>query len=180
MFGVFEAKDFYTNLAIIAKLFHEDIKNLKQMVWNGKRIRVYAFGDYAFLCEVYGLSGAASKFPCLWCTCSNQEIQEPRSDRPEQPLRTIKSIKENFKQFQINGSKKQLVSDFMNAIHEPLWPVSISRVCPPYLHVLLGVVKKHNDLLEDDCHNIDLQIAEDLAEMDTPEPVMNISLLMSM
>ena len=64
----------------------------------------------------------------------------------------------------------------MNAIHEPLWPVSISRVCPPYLHVLLGVVKKYNDLLEDDCHNIDLQIAKDQAEMDTPEPVMNISL----
>ena len=64
----------------------------------------------------------------------------------------------------------------MNAIHEPLWPVSVWRVCPPYLQILLGVVKKHNDLLEDDCHNIDLQIAKEQAEMDTPEPVVNISL----
>ena len=64
----------------------------------------------------------------------------------------------------------------MNIIHEPLWPVSVSGVCPLHRHILLGIVKKHNDLLEDDCHNTDLQIAKEQAKMDTTAPVVYISL----
>ena len=36
-------------------------------------------------------------------------------------------------------------------------------VCPPYLHILLGIVKLHHDLLETECHKLDLQIGERLA-----------------
>ena len=43
-----------------------------------------------FLCDMYGLSGPASKFPYLWCTCSKQEILKPRRDRPEEVVRNIK------------------------------------------------------------------------------------------
>ena len=154
VFGLFEVIDFYTNVAIIARLFQEDVQNLKQMMWRGKEIHVYVFGDCPFLCAMYGLSGSASKFPCRWCTRSKQEIQKLLSDRLEKPLRTVKSIKGICKQLQIHGSK-QLASEFMNVIHEPLWPVPVSRVGPPHLHILLRVVKKHHDLLEDDCHSID-------------------------
>ena len=34
---------------------------------------------------------------------------------------------------------------------------------PPYLHILLGIVKRHHDMLEKECHSIDLQIADVLA-----------------
>ena len=68
----------------------------------------------------------------------------------------------------------------MNVIHKPLWPIGILRVCPPYLHILLGIVKKHHDLLKDDCHVIDLQIAEEMAKADEntteEEECQNISL----
>ena len=56
-----------------------------------------------------------------------------------------------------------LASNFNNIIHQPMWDVKINQVCPPYLHILLGIVKKHHYLLENELHKIDLQIAEDIS-----------------
>lgn len=44
-----------------------------------------------------------------------------------------------------------------------MWDIKICRVNPPYLHVLLGIVKKHNDFLEDQLHAIDIEIAKEIA-----------------
>ena len=49
-------------------------------------------------------------------------------------------------------------------IHEPLWDIEISNVCPPYLHILLGIVKKHHDLPEEECHAFDQKIAKEIVE----------------
>ena len=38
------------------------------------------------------------------------------------------------------------------------------HICPPYLHILLGLVKKHHDLLEAATHSIDLEIADEKAK----------------
>ena len=39
---------------------------------------------------------------------------------------------------------------------------------PPYIHILLGIIKKHHDLLEHACHTLDKQITSTLAkETDT-------------
>ena len=43
----------------------------------------------------------------------------------------------------------------------------VKHICPPYLHILLGIVKKQHDLLEAATHKIDLQIANDIAEQST-------------
>ena len=61
----------------ISIFIHLSTYKLKQMDWNGKKIQVLLFGDYAFLCNLYGLSGPAGKFPCVWCTCSKDDIQMP-------------------------------------------------------------------------------------------------------
>ena len=37
------------------------------------------------------------------------------------------------------------------------------QICPPYLHILLGIVKKHHDLMELECHNLDELVAVDVA-----------------
>ena len=36
------------------------------MNWCEKNIRVFLFGDYEFLCSMYGISGACGRHPCLW------------------------------------------------------------------------------------------------------------------
>ena len=47
---------------------------------------------------------------------------------------------ENFKK---DGKQNMsLASSFNNVIHKPMWDVKVKHVCPPYLHMLLGIVKK--------------------------------------
>ena len=173
--GIFEAKDYYPNLITMTSIFHDGIKGLKDMIWHNKKIKLYVFGDYAFLCSLYGLSGPAGTYPCVWCHCRKNDIQKPISDRDETP-RTLSTIKQNYKQFKIKGCQKTYASECNNIIHNPLWPVAVSRVCPPYLHILLGVVKKHHDLLECACHDIDLLIAKEIAECEVDVPILNITL----
>ena len=44
------------------------------------------------------------------------------------------------------------------------WHISINHVCSPYLHILLGIAKRHHDMLEKECHSIAFQIADVLAK----------------
>ena len=160
--GCFYTKDIYENLIKIAKIFHNDINELKKMKWKGKRIRVFLFGDYAFLTSLYGLSGSCGIHPCLWCTVKKHQIQEGQADVTS--YRTLKTLDEDYNRFCTEcNKKKEKVSQFNNVLHPPLWRIPLARVCPPYLHILLGVVKKHHDLLEEHCHKIDLAIAQELA-----------------
>ena len=43
--------------------------------------------------------------------------------------------------------------------------VPIEQTAVPYLHITLGVVKKHDQLLEQRCDEIDQMIAEERAEL---------------
>ena len=42
--------------------------------------------------------------------------------------------------------------------------MSLSQVAPPYLHIHLGVGKKHHDLFGKDCRNLHKNIAASMAE----------------
>ncbi|XP_064639775.1 uncharacterized protein LOC135495245 [Lineus longissimus] len=53
--------------------------------------------------------------------------------------------------------------NYNNVINEKLIGIRLNQVCVPYLHILLGVVKKHHEMLEEECHTLDLLIAEDQA-----------------
>ena len=50
----------------------------------------------------------------------------------------------------------------------PILDIVLTHVAPPYLHLLLGIVKKNHDLLERDCHYLDKQTAQSLAKEETP------------
>ena len=52
---------------------------------------------------------------------------------------------------------------FNNVILRPILDIELEQVVPPYLHILLGVVKKHHDHLEKDCQSLDDQLAQSLA-----------------
>ena len=78
--------------------------------------------------------------------------------------RKLKKIKNHHNDFKAKGKGKlSVASSYKNCIHEPLLDINISHVCPPYLCILLGIVKKHNDLLEEKVHEVEIQIAEEIS-----------------
>ncbi|XP_067667443.1 uncharacterized protein [Haliotis asinina] len=159
IFNIFEAKDTRKNLEIALSPYCEQFKQLNGQTWHGKHLRIFLFGDYDFLSKVYGISGAAAKFPCLWCHASKFQIQKDPESREYVEGRTLKTLKRDHRQFVEKGQGKiENAGAYHNAIHQPLFPVHINRVCPPYLHILLGVVKKHHVMLERECHELDLLI----------------------
>ena len=61
VFSIFEAKDNLTNLRLSLSRFKGQVRMLSKVMWENKNIRVFLFGDYEFLCAMYGLTGANGK-----------------------------------------------------------------------------------------------------------------------
>ena len=55
-----------------------------------------------------------------------------------------------------------------NVINYPLFKVPLCHICPPYLHIVLDIVKKHHAMLENECHKLDEDIATYLAQTNQP------------
>ena len=112
---------------------------------------------------------------CVKCTefqeqqvCTNAcGVLSPRpTHRGVQTIsyRTLKSLRKDHRQFLGHGKgKKGNATKFNNTVTSAVWHTSINHVCPPYLHVLLGIVKRHHDMLEKQCHSVDLEITDILA-----------------
>ena len=58
----FKGRDYHNNLVKALGPLHEQINKIQEMKWKGKRVRTFAFGDYEFLCKLYGISGACGTF----------------------------------------------------------------------------------------------------------------------
>jgi hypothetical protein len=141
------------------------VQSLKNLVWEEKRVTVFLFGDFAFLSGNFGLSGAAGTHPCLWCLAVNKEnqgIQLPPDTNNLPKLRTLDMLKSDHQKFLVLGNGiKSNVGQYNNCLHEPLLDIELECVAPPYLHILLGVVTKHHQLLKEVADNIDTKISED-------------------
>ena len=61
------SKDSGYNLREILSTYRREIDALENLTWQEKTITLHKFGDNDFLCNVYGPSGAAGTYPCLWC-----------------------------------------------------------------------------------------------------------------
>lgn len=62
IFSIFEAKDSISNLRTCLGRYCSQIDMLQKQTWNQKTIRVFLYGDYEFLCAMYGLSGASGEY----------------------------------------------------------------------------------------------------------------------
>ena len=163
MIGYAKVKDTPHNLKLIFDEFKENIDNLNGMEWEGKKIKLFIVGDYAFLANIYGLSGASGKHPCLWCLDTKQDMQSYASSKYPSQTRTLEQLKTNHQHFVETGNSKiKEASKFNNVIREPLLNIPLNQVAPPVLHILLGVVKKHHTILEDYCDSLDIEIIDDL------------------
>ena len=65
--------------------------------------------------------------------------------------------------YRYRRSKMKVAKLHNNAIRWPIVHIELDCVALPCLHILLGITKKHHDLLEDECHSLDKLIAESLA-----------------
>ena len=75
IFSIMEAKDRSTNLLLCLERYKAHIEQFRKVKWEGKTSRVFLFGDYDFLCAMYGLSGTSGRHPCLWCEISSDMLK---------------------------------------------------------------------------------------------------------
>ena len=135
----------------------DELVALQSHSWNGKAIKVFLNGDYDFLCKMYGLSGPQGTYPCLWCLMPRRDMNNP-ADQCQH--RSVESLLADNKKFmdEADGERKQ-ANKFFNSLHAPLLRLDLENVCPPYLHILLGVVLKHHKFLENAAHDLDEKVA---------------------
>ena len=139
MIGYAKVKDTHDNLRLIFEEFSEPISILCNEQWNGKTMRVFMFGDYKFLADIYGLSGAASKHPCIWCLKTRGEMQSFCPTKSKE--RTVQQLIGDNNRFQEENKGKNHVSEYNNALRRPLIDIDINQVAPPILHILLAITK---------------------------------------
>ena len=159
LIGMACIKDSRENMEIFFESVRKQLVDVSNLVWNGKTIKLFLFGDYDFLCKIYGISGACGNYPCLWCLTKKSDIQCKQGQQPE---RTLASLSEDHRRF-INFGKgdKKCASCYNNCIHSPLLDIPLDRVTPPYLHCLLGITKRHHTLLEDAADELDRLVFRD-------------------
>lgn len=160
----FNGKDYHSNLQEILKPYNQQIEELRKMTWKEKTVRVFLYGDYDFLCKLYGISGACGTYCCIWCYTATKDIQNINNDACTVKKRKLSTIKRFVHLFQTTGKgKKNKAAEYFNCIKIPIMNFPLTNVCPPYLHILLGVVKRHHVLLEIECNKLDTTIAWHIA-----------------
>ena len=111
------------------------------------------FGDYEFLCPMYGLSGANGKYPCLWCKIKLDQLEIPLATRGKCTARTLDNLTEDHNVFvnRYHGNIKK-AKFALNVINPRFFDVPITHVCIPGLHVGMGIVVKLVKVLRDLCN----------------------------
>ena len=155
-----------SNVEICLGPLSEQLSVLFKTKWNGKKIRAFLTGDYCFLCQVYGLSGAKGVYCCLWCFITSKEMQlDPEDREDDQDRRTLKYLHKHHQRFleQANGDKTKAKLHY-NVVEEPILPFQLDHVSPPELHIRTGITKKCHDLLLIDLNSIELGLGHLIIE----------------
>ncbi|KAL5475984.1 hypothetical protein EMCRGX_G025876 [Ephydatia muelleri] len=66
------------------------------------------------------------------------------------------------------GSIRRDAQKFLNSISLPIFNIPVSQVCPPGLHITLGIFTKLFHLLEAACHQLDLELALHITDFTGP------------
>ena len=112
---------------------------------------------------MFELSRPAGKHPCLWCDITKEQIQTAPADRIEPRPRTLATLQKDHDDYVASGCDKSKVQYFNNCVEKLIWNMfEITRVVPPYLHVHLGIVKKHDALLEVKANKLNQELAVDM------------------
>ena len=150
-----DIKDTYDNLFTLMTFISSQIEELKRLTWKGKKMRVFVCGDYDFYCKVFGIAGATGTHFCIWCDITKKQLQEQGGDTHCE-ARTLERISEQVNLYEDEGmAQKQVMKEYENCINRPMLDIEIDHVVPPYLHILLGLMKRHHELLEEVANDLD-------------------------
>ncbi|XP_047136315.1 uncharacterized protein LOC105850584 [Hydra vulgaris] len=161
VFNIFEASDCKTNLKFSLSRFKSEIDLLQNTIWREKQIRVFLFGDYKFLCAIYGITGATGRHPCLFCNITRQGMSTPIKDNIE--MRSLETLDSHLEKYKNHGSDPKFAKLCDNVIDQRLFNVPLDQIGIPALHISLGTYLKFFNMLEDSCHTIDVKIAGRMA-----------------
>ena len=136
VFSILEAKDNKSNLMLCLERFKTHIAKFSQVKWAERNFRVFLFGDYEFLCTIYGLSGASGRHPCLWCHITKDKLAVPLSERVNMfTPRSLESLKNDHRNFvytyNSNLAKTKLAN---NVISSVFFDIPLENICIPGLH----------------------------------------------
>ena len=169
IFCNFYAPDNRTNLGLTIPLYSNQIQELDGHVWNGKTIKVVACGDCEFIFKTYGLAGAQGTYPCFLCLISNKDMRLPRKKQGSVKPRTLASIIKDYKQYKRAGCPVKKQAEYHNVTGEPYLRLELSKIVPPYLHILLGLTLKEFKLLLKFCFDLDIKLALIMVYEATPD-----------
>ncbi|GFO19282.1 amine oxidase [Plakobranchus ocellatus] len=153
------------NMQIMFEDLKPEIESLQSFTWRGKAMKVFIFGDYWFLCKLYGLSGPSGLHPCLWCETNKKDMQKDQLTGSMPKKRSLNSMQENLTQFLASGGGEKSAKHFKNVIYPAMLDTELDAVAPPYLHILLGIVAKHHSHMERDAAILDQKILEERAKL---------------
>ncbi|XP_071509575.1 uncharacterized protein [Diadema antillarum] len=164
--AIFKATDNTYNLSLVLQKFSIEVDKLAAKTWRGRPIRIFHFGDYEYLTRMYGLTGPNGRHPCLYCEISKRDMAIPLAQRGPSPSRSLPNLHEQLKKFEETPQAK--AKDYMNVIRPPILNIPIDQVCPPGLHITLGLFLKHFQSLERSCETLDRVAASHLARREQP------------
>ncbi|XP_028518266.1 uncharacterized protein LOC114576217 [Exaiptasia diaphana] len=155
------------NLKLALGHYKCEVEHLQSTKWRDKIFKIFVFGDYAFLCDLYGISGASGKHCCLWCLITQAELKLPLSERGLKEERTLEKLLRDYEKFKENGENIGRAKQYNNAIRPPLLNIPIDQVCLPGLHISIGIFERLYELLTAAFRAFDKDMANFLANRES-------------
>ena len=163
---LFEAQDSVENMQKFWHPYHHQIKQMydKDYTICGKGGKVFLGGDYHFSYDQLGHQGASASFPSAFDKVKQSHLQN-HADQPHVPSTRpvekrsiddyIANFNENLADILNNGNMQENGKYHYSVIGPMILPlIYMEQVVPAVLHILFGVVRLYN-LLLDKCQQID-------------------------
>ncbi|KAJ8018005.1 hypothetical protein HOLleu_44243 [Holothuria leucospilota] len=129
VFCAFPASDSIYNLEPAFGSLKQQVNDLQESSWRDKKFRVCAFGDYEYLCKMYGLAGASGRHCCLRCNTTKLQMRQPPTSQSNIiEARTLETLQWDLQNFRNDGSKPDRTKTLNNVIEEPLFNIPLDQL----------------------------------------------------
>ena len=77
-----------------------------------------------------------------------------------------RGIKRDYSAFKRDGKDKTKAAKYHSVIRGPVFQIELDHVCPPYLHIVLGIMRKYHSPQEEKCYKLDKKITNCLTRQE--------------
>ncbi|XP_019627911.1 PREDICTED: uncharacterized protein LOC109472567 [Branchiostoma belcheri] len=177
VFCLFESKDSRENITTALARYKGDLKKLEEEMWKSEdgetyQVKILMTGDYAYMSTIYGISGAAGTYPCLWCKITKAGIDDPDNRTLRTSSRDLDNMGRRFSRDFIQRGQGRLrrAQDFRNIIAAPLFDIPLEQAIVPGLHISLGIFLRLYQEFEAAVQDLDLKVQAYLRMLVLSEP----------